>query len=87
MDRIGASAAKNMLGALLDRVEHGEEIVITRYGKAIARLVPIVRRVDQDQTRAAFERIRERARRLHTTKPEPFRWSELKKLRRDEERP
>jgi len=86
MTEIGAFDAKNTLGTLLDRVENGEEIVITRYGKAVARLVPNVRRVDQDQTRAAFERIRERARRLHATKPEPFRWSELKKLR-DEERP
>jgi prevent-host-death family protein len=86
MTEIGAFDAKNTLGTLLDRVENGEEIVITRYGKAVARLVPNVRRVDQDQTKAAFERIRERARRLQTTKPEPFRWSELKKLR-DEERP
>ncbi len=86
MTEIGAFDAKNTLGTLLDRVENGEEIVITRYGKAVARLVPNVRRVDQDQTRAAFERIRERAGRLQMTKPDPFRWSELKKLR-DEERP
>ncbi len=86
MTEIGAFDAKNTLGTLLDRVENGEEIVITRYGKAVARLVPNVRRVDQDQTKAAFERIRERARRLQATKPDPFRWSELKKLR-DEERP
>jgi len=86
MTEIGAFDAKNTLGTLLDRVENGEEIVITRYGKAVARLVPNVRRVDQDQTKAAFERIRERARQLQATKPETYRWSELKKLR-DEERP
>lgn len=37
---IGAFEAKTQLSALLDRVETGEEIVITRHGKAVARLVP-----------------------------------------------
>ena len=35
--RIGAFEAKNKLGQLLDAVEHGEEIVITRRGKEVAR--------------------------------------------------
>ena len=42
MQEIGAFEAKNKLAALLDRVERGEEIVITRHGKAVARLVPNV---------------------------------------------
>ena len=33
MHEVGAFEAKNRLGALLDRVERGEEIVITRRGK------------------------------------------------------
>ncbi|MCX6022395.1 MAG: type II toxin-antitoxin system prevent-host-death family antitoxin [Chloroflexi bacterium] len=41
MREIGAFQAKNQLGALLDEVEHGEEIVITRHGKPVARLVPM----------------------------------------------
>jgi prevent-host-death family protein len=86
MNEIGAFDAKNTLGTLLDRVERGEEIVITRHGKAVARLVPNIRRVDKDQVRAAFERIRERARRLQARKPVPFRWADLKKLR-DQGRP
>jgi prevent-host-death family protein len=87
MAEIGAFEAKNTLGSLLDRVERGEEIVITRHGKAVARLVPNTRRVDQNQAHAAYDRIRERARRLHKKKPrEAFDWSTLKKLR-DEGRP
>jgi antitoxin (DNA-binding transcriptional repressor) of toxin-antitoxin stability system len=39
MQYIGAFEAKNTLGALLDRVEKGEEIVITRHGKPVARMV------------------------------------------------
>ncbi len=40
MKEIGAFEAKNTLGTLLDHVERGEEIVITRHGKPVARLVP-----------------------------------------------
>lgn len=37
-----AKEAADSLGALLSRVEFGrEEIVITRHGKPVARLVPI----------------------------------------------
>ena len=86
MNEIGAFEAKNTLGTLLDRVERGEEIVITRHGKAVARLVPNIRRVDENQARVAFERIRERARRLQADKPDPFKWADLKRLR-DQGRP
>jgi prevent-host-death family protein len=35
MNEIGAFDAKNTLGTLLDRVERGEEIAITRHGKVV----------------------------------------------------
>lgn len=40
MAEIGAFEAKTHFSKLLERVEKGEEIVITRRGKRIARLVP-----------------------------------------------
>lgn len=40
MSSIGAFDAKTHLAELLDRVERGEELVITRRGRAVARLVP-----------------------------------------------
>jgi prevent-host-death family protein len=40
METIGAFQAKNTLGSLLDHVEQGEQIVITRHGRPVARLVP-----------------------------------------------
>jgi prevent-host-death family protein len=83
MSEIGAFEAKNRLGSLLDRVERGEEIVITRHGKAVARLVPNSGRVDQNQASAAWQRIRDRAQRLRpagSRKPS-FDWPALKKLR------
>jgi prevent-host-death family protein len=36
---VGAFEAKTKLSELLDRVERGEEVVITRHGKPVARLV------------------------------------------------
>ena len=41
MREIGAFEAKNKLGTLLDWVAAGEEVLITRHGKAVARLVPV----------------------------------------------
>ncbi len=40
MYTVGAFEAKTHLSALLDRVAGGEEVVITKRGKPVARLVP-----------------------------------------------
>lgn len=39
MRRVGLAEAKAQLSALLDAVEAGEEVVITRRGKPVARVV------------------------------------------------
>jgi prevent-host-death family protein len=85
---VGAFEAKNTLGTLLDRVEQGEEIVITRHGKPVARLVPNTGNVNQGEVLAAFQRMRERARQLAKDNPgrPAFDWEEFKKMR-DEGRP
>lgn len=41
MIEVGAFEAKTHLSALLDKVKKGEEVLITKRGKAIARLVPV----------------------------------------------
>lgn len=86
--QVGAFEAKNALGSLLDRAERGEEIIITRHGKPVARLVPNDWHSNRDQAQAAFDQLRERARRLARENPDsqPFDWEEMKKLR-DEGRP
>jgi len=83
MKEIGAFEAKNRLGTLLDWVEQGEEVVITRRGKAVARLVAARRRADPEKARAASRRIRERAEKLGLGR---FDWAEWKAYR-DEGRP
>ena len=40
MNTVTALEAKTRLGELLDRVARGEEIVITRHDKPVARIVP-----------------------------------------------
>lgn len=56
---------------------------ITRHRKAVARLVSNGQANRPDQTQAALERIRQRARRLHKSEGKSFAvdWNELKRLR------
>jgi len=56
---MGAFEAKNKFGHLLDQVEHGEEILITRRGKAVARLVPAEPGFDRARARRAVMGILE----------------------------
>ena len=56
---IGAFEAKNTLGSLLDRVEKGEEIIINRRGKPVARLTPVRAERDMKRARKAMEELRE----------------------------
>jgi prevent-host-death family protein len=61
MKEVGAFEAKTKLSALLDLVEAGEEVVITRRGKPVARLVSAIPSFDRERARAAAARIRERS--------------------------
>ena len=59
MREIGAFEAKNKLGTLLDWVEAGEEVLITRRGKAVARLVPAEPGFDRAKARRAADGLLE----------------------------
>jgi prevent-host-death family protein len=39
--------AKSNLSRIIDRVEHGEEIIISRAGTPVAKVVPLVRAVNR----------------------------------------
>ena len=54
MKTIGAFEAKNRLSELLDAVENGEEIMITKHGRPVAKLVP-VEKFDRARAREAAE--------------------------------
>jgi prevent-host-death family protein len=61
MISVNTFTAKRLFGQLLRRVERGEEIVITRYGKAVARLVPAAANPGAECAMAVFRRLRKRA--------------------------
>jgi prevent-host-death family protein len=61
MREVQASEAKAHLPSLLDAVERGETVVITRHGKPIARIVPEAdrRRIELDRVMAEIEEFRQ----------------------------
>lgn len=60
MTEVGTFDAKNRLSELLDRVENGEEVTITRHGKAVARLVaPLMDEERKARASQAVEQIKE----------------------------
>jgi prevent-host-death family protein len=63
MDRIGIYDAKVKLSQLIERVEAGGEVVITKRGKPVARLVPPAAPRKRASARAA-KRIRALCERL-----------------------
>jgi len=58
MIEISAFEAKNKLFHLLDLAEKGEEVIITRHGKQVARLMPIAKPFDREAARQAAEDIK-----------------------------
>ena len=63
MTKVSAFEAKTRFGELLERVAAGEEIVITRHDKPVARVIPegLPRR---DQVREAVAGLRELRQRI-----------------------
>lgn len=58
MIEVGELEAGAHLSSLLDKVAKGEEVLITRRDKAVARLVPVVER-DREKIRATIDRLLE----------------------------
>lgn len=54
---VGAYEAKTHLSELLEKVEAGEEITITRHGSPVAKLVPVKKKPTADERAAAILRI------------------------------
>jgi prevent-host-death family protein len=58
---VGAYEAKSHFSQLLERVEAGEQITITRHGAPVAQLVPIRPHASPDSRRAVISSMRELA--------------------------
>ena len=57
MIKVGAFEAKTHLSSLLDKVAQGEDILITRRGLPVARLVP-ARQAEQAGTQSVIDELR-----------------------------
>ena len=64
MESVTAFEAKTRFGRLLERVARGEEVIITRHEKPVARLVPEGRR-NLESVRAAVAGIFQLRRQIH----------------------
>jgi prevent-host-death family protein len=78
MAEVGTFEAKNKLSELLARAERGEETVITKRGRPIAKLIPIRRTDDGQEAARAAERIRQLGREMSLGR---FDWEEWKRYR------
>lgn len=58
---VGAYEAKTHLSELLEKVEAGEEITITRHGAPVAKLVPVKKEISVGERIAAIDRIQKLA--------------------------
>ena len=58
MNTVGAFEATTNFSALLERVEHGEQIIVTRRGKPVARLMPIAESAKVSEAMAKLRDLR-----------------------------
>ena len=73
MKTIGAFEAKNRLSELLEAAQNGEEIMITKHGQPVAKLVPVAN-FDRAKAREAVEWL------LEFRKKHPLRGLKIKDL-------
>jgi prevent-host-death family protein len=76
---IGAYEAKTKFSELIARAEKGESFVVTKHGRPVARITPMVA-VDREEARRAGERILARLNRGPRVSEEEAQrnWEELK---------
>ena len=55
---VGSFEAKTKLAELLDKVEAGETVTITRHGSPVALLVPVRAADERERQRALIEKIK-----------------------------
>ena len=58
MSTVGSFEAKTRLAELLDKVEAGETVTITRRGKPVAQLIPVRSEDKRERMRALVEEIK-----------------------------
>ena len=82
MDQVSVAEARTELEALVERVERGEEIVLTREGRSVAKLIPADQPASEVDAVAIFRELRKEL----ASRGVFYSWEELKEFR-DEGRP
>ena len=59
--RVSVTEAKARLTELVRRVEAGDEVVLTRHGHAVVRLIPVKGAPDRAARRSLLEEVRDTA--------------------------
>lgn len=65
MERVGIYDARSRLSELVERAEAGEEVILTRRGQAVARLVRAAEDDRRKARAAAVKRIRDLRKRMN----------------------
>jgi prevent-host-death family protein len=65
MERVGIFVARSRLSELVDRVEAGEEVILTRRGRPVVRMVRAEEETRRKARAAAVKRIRALRRRMN----------------------
>ena len=68
MEQMGIYEAKSRFSELIKRAQSGEEVIITRHGKAVVKIVPARAEKSIDRT-ALFKEIRALRRAIRLKKP------------------
>ncbi len=58
MQSIGAFQAKTHFSSLLEQVEKGERVVITKHGHPVAELIPCRDKEDRQKVKQAIQRLK-----------------------------
>lgn len=77
-NHIGTFEAKTHFTKLITQVMSGEEVLITRRGKAVAKIIPIEKARDTEKVRAAILRLGNIAKEM---KLGEFNWEDWKTYR------
>lgn len=75
---VGCFEAKTNFNRIINNVINGEEILVTKRGKPVAKIIPIDKSINFERVNNAFLRLDNLAKEMNLGK---FDWEEFKKYR------
>lgn len=75
---VGCFEAKTNFNKIINNIVNGEEVVVTKRGKPVAKIIPIEKSIDTERVKNTFLRLNNLAKEMNLGK---FDWEELKSYR------